>query len=216
MGSLPESTVQAYAQAKIQGEVFRDVVVVLNVGLKDLVVDVIFRLRAGLGKARDISHQHIREGVARGNRDLAVEYQIAAQICVCHLIFLGVHKIAAELQLVLAETFGDVVAKGERGIRILPGESGWAFTEAAAVCRYGLHTKTGELSSEVWKQSGHGEIATTRPYRRIGVDLPDVVGGIAGHKFIEKGRRNCCRESANHFHAGPYEMGSDGRKAFSS
>src|SRR5580693_5960894 len=60
---FPERSEKADAQPKIQREVFTDVVVVLEVGLEDLEVDVIFRLRAGLGKVGDVSHQQIGDGI---------------------------------------------------------------------------------------------------------------------------------------------------------
>src|SRR5579872_3079253 len=44
MISLPERAIETDADAEVQSEVLEDVVVVLEVGLEDLEVDVIFRL----------------------------------------------------------------------------------------------------------------------------------------------------------------------------
>ena len=50
------------------------------------------------------------------------------------------------------------------------------------------------------------KLLPSRPYRGVSVDLADVVGGIAGGKLIEQGRRNRGRQLRHHFHTRPDDM----------
>ena len=110
--NLAESTEDADAQTEIQGEILPDVEVILDIRLKELVADIVLRLRAVLGKGCDIAHEQIGEGISRGLRGSAVEFQIAAEIDIRHLIFLRRGEVAAKLEVVLAPALAEVVAVG--------------------------------------------------------------------------------------------------------
>ena len=81
----------------------------------------------------------------------------------------GSYKVSAELQVVLAQTLRDVVAKGISGIGVEPGECGRPFAESTAVSPVGGCAEIGQLSPKVGEQTGHREIAAAGPHLRIRV-----------------------------------------------
>ena len=191
-------------------------VVILDIGFEDLVVEMIFRLRVGLGVAGDVTHEQIGKAVAGGNGHAAVEYQIAFEIGIRQLVFLRVYIVSAHLQLVLAQALGEVVAKGIRRIRILPWKGGRPFAESSSVRPLRVDTEIRQLALKVGEQTGHGEIGASRPHRSVRIVLVNVVGGVAGHKFVEQGGRNRCGQSGDQTYSRTNKVGANGGKVSAS
>jgi hypothetical protein len=64
MVSLPKSTVEADPQTKIQSQILRDMVVILEIGFEDFEIDVVLGLGTRLRKAGNVPHQQISESIA--------------------------------------------------------------------------------------------------------------------------------------------------------
>src|SRR6266850_2271687 len=68
--TLAIGTVEAQAQAKIEGQALGDSPVVLEIGLHDLVAVIILRRKIPLMVIRDISHEQVGESVPRTHRSI--------------------------------------------------------------------------------------------------------------------------------------------------
>ena len=86
-----------------------------------------------MGVSADIAEEQIREGIAGANRGSVIEVKDPLGIDGILLILLGGNKVSAELQGVVAENLGHIVAIGVSGIGVFPWEIAGIGGEAAAI-----------------------------------------------------------------------------------
>ena len=95
--------------------------IVLDVGLDNLIAIVIFDLVVGLRICRDVAEQKVGESISSAHRRVGgIEGEGALDLRRILLIFLRDDSIGAELQRVLADNLGDVVAQRVGGIGVVP------------------------------------------------------------------------------------------------
>ena len=87
---------------RLSGEIFANAEIILDIGLKQFVPDVVLRLSTVLRVACDVSHEQVSKRVASRIGSSAVEPKIPLKIHVGHLVLLSRRKISAELQVMLA------------------------------------------------------------------------------------------------------------------
>src|SRR5437763_3220540 len=134
--ALAISSIQADAQAKIQGETFVDAPVVLEVRLHDSVPVVVLLFCGPLLVARDVSQQEIGEGVARCDiRVAGVKGQNALDVGRVGLVLLRKYDVCAELHGVSAADLSHVVAISVSGVGVMPRKVAAILPEAAAIGR---------------------------------------------------------------------------------
>src|SRR6202140_1832988 len=95
--------------------------IVLKIGFEDLVAEVILRLTARLLIVGDIPRQHVCERTTSRLRECrGVKGNKAVQrgLELGQFVFLGSNEIPAELQVVLADDLGDVIAVSVARIRV--------------------------------------------------------------------------------------------------
>ena len=207
---------ETHTQAKIQAQVLRYVEIILNVWFKHFVANVILGLRAVLRIAGDVSHQEIGESVTGRDRRGSVKREIAFDVNVCPLVFLRRDKVAAELQIVFADVLGDVVAKCVGRVGILPGKSSGAFAEAATVGSVRRNTDIRQLAAKIREQPGHAKVAGALPNLGVGIDLLDVIGGIAGDKLVQQRWRDSRGQPGKNAHSRTQEVRSNRGKALAA
>ena len=122
---LPISSKETDPQSQVEGQAPADMPVILNIGFVNVIEVVQFELGLLLSEAADITEQKIGVSIARSERRVRAirgisETQQAVRRVrrLRNLVLVRVHEIHAELQVVRPDDLGQVVAEGERRVRI--------------------------------------------------------------------------------------------------
>src|SRR5580693_1381123 len=212
---LAISAEHTYAQAQVQRQARRGMPVVLEVGLKDLVPVVGLDRRFLLLILLHISQQQIGKCVPAADHAVAGgvgQNAVGTDPRLRNLVLLRRHKVTAELQVMLADDLGDIVfvGIGRVGIQRAVGYVSRVLVDAIEYAA--VQADPRHFAAEAIVEHTHSHSLWTLPIWTHEIEN-DVVGSVAGYKFIQQrwgGRR---REAGDQAHARPHEVRLDRWKA---
>ena len=184
----------------------------MEVGFRDSISVVILCLNAPLFVPCNVSQQQVGKGIAGRDRRGCIERQNPLNVRRVLLVFLGKRGIKAKLECVRSPNLRHVIAVRIHRVGVVPREVagilGEARIAAPAVCGVALELYRREFSSErralVGEQSAHRE--GRGKCRIIKRSKENMVGGIAGDEFIEKGGGDVSVEAGHEARPRPDEI----------
>ncbi len=173
--------------------------IVLKIRFVDVVEVVHLELQFLLCKTGYISQQQIRIGIARRVRATVARISetqdaVRAGRRLREFVFMRIDKVHSKLQVMGSDDLSNIVAKGDRRIRIQRafGNVTWVFGEVILRVDKADARHLGSVKAKaVVKQAKRAERAAALP--GSGQVRRNVIGGIAGVELIEQRREKQSR-----------------------